>query len=327
MKERDIRDAKAFAQYLTMVREDVANYFSDASRFLGVRCPACGGSDHTVEFDKIGFRYVSCRACATLFVNPRPGKQMLKEFYLNAPSSLFWIKGFFLPMVEARREKIFTPRAEYVAGRVAPAADGSVADVGAGFGLFLEELGKLWPRARLVAIEPSAEMATVCRSKGLEVAESTIEEVVGHAARFDLVTAFELLEHLFEPRELVAQAFRLLRPGGHLVATTLSGEGFDIQVLWARSKSVFPPHHLNFLNPRSLARLCEDIGFVVEELSTPGQLDWDIVEQTLANEPLEGARFWSLVARQGSDVAKHELQSWLARHGLSSHMRIVARRP
>jgi SAM-dependent methyltransferase len=327
MKERDIRSHTALNRYLELARQDIANYFADPGQFVRVACPACGGQKHAMEFTKVGFRYVTCQGCRTLFVNPRPTASMLNDFYLDSPSSRYWIEGFFLPFVEARREKVFRPRVAYVAKRLPAFSSEIVGDVGAGFGLFLEELSKLWPNSRMLAIEPSSEMAEICRSKGLDVAQATIDDLEGYDGRFGLLTAFELLEHLYEPRVLLEKALCLLRPGGYFLATTLNGEGFDIQVLWGRCKSVSPPHHLNFLNPGSLAALCEDVGFAVEEISTPGQLDWDIVEGAIVKEGVDAGRFWSLLVRDGHEAAKLEFQSWLSRHGLSSHMRLLARRP
>ncbi|MBI3693966.1 MAG: class I SAM-dependent methyltransferase [Acidobacteria bacterium] len=327
MKEQEIRNREAFVHYLRLVREDIANYFPDSEQFRTAPCPACGALEHTAEFAKAGFEYVACRACSTLFVNPRPAAAPLREFYLRSPSSRYWVEGFFLPVAEARREKIFRPRARQIAGQLPALARETIGDIGAGFGLFLEELRILWPHARMIAIEPSAEMAAICRSKAIEVLETTVEDLEGQESRFGLLTAFELLEHLYQPRALVEKAWRLLRPGGRLLATTLNGQGFDIQVLWEQSKSVFPPHHLNFLNPRALAGLCESAGFVVEEVSTPGQLDWDIVEGAIANDSATTDRIWRLLARNGSERCKREFQAWLSRHGLSSHMRILARKP
>jgi SAM-dependent methyltransferase len=327
MKEQEIRNRDAFARYLELVQKDIASYFTDPGQFTKVDCPACGGQSHAPEFRKVGFQYVTCLECRTLFVNPRPTAAMLKEFYLHAPSSRYWVEGFFLPVAEVRREKIFRPRADYVAERISASSFMTIGDIGAGFGLFLEELRKRWPDYCMVAIEPSSEMAAICRTKGLEVVYTTIEELQGYESHFDLLTAFELLEHLYEPRVLLEQAFRLLRPGGYFLATTLNGEGFDIQILWEQSKSVFPPHHLNFLNPRSLVDTCERVGFCVEEVSTPGQLDWDIVEQAILRDGVEAGRFLSLLARESIETCKREFQSWLSRCGLSSHMRVVARRP
>lgn len=327
MKEDEIRNRQAFARYLELVREDVERSFADRSRFALVACPGCGGDRFDEAFVKIGFRYVLCRDCGTLYVNPRPPAGLLAEFYTDAPSSKFWVEGFFLPVAEARRERIFKPRANDVAGRFSSLSAGTVADIGAGFGLFLEELRKHWPTAKLTAVEPSSEMAAICRSKGFETKQTTIERWAGDDGGYDLVTVFELLEHLHDPFVMLVHVHRLLRRGGRLLVTTLNGEGFDILILWDRSKSVFPPHHLNFLNPRALSRLCERAGFVVEEVTTPGRLDWDIVEGSILQEGADVGRWWSCLARTGQEDAKRDLQHWITTHGWSSHMQLVARKP
>lgn len=326
MKERDIRNPAAFARYLELVQEDIHQLFGDTTQFESVACPACRGREHHPEFTKVGFRYVTCKDCGTLFANPRPSPGRLEEFYVTSRSSIYWVEEFFLPMAAARREKIFRPRAAYVAERLPAPAGETVGDIGAGFGLFLEELRTFWPRASMTAIEPSAQMAAICRSKGFDVIQSTIEELQGQEGRFGLVSAFELLEHLHDPRLLLEKARQLLRPGGYFLATTLNAEGFDIQVLWEKSKSVYPPHHLNFFNPRSLARLCVEVGFSVEEITTPGKLDWNIVENAISVDGVGTERFWQVVARTASETGKQELQTWLSQHGFSSHMRLIARR-
>jgi SAM-dependent methyltransferase len=326
MKEEEIRNRQTFARYLDLVLEDIEAFFSEPGLFALLPCPACYGREHETQFLKAGFRYVECKACRTLFVNPRPSAPALMKFYVESASSRYWVDEFFLPVAEARREKVFRPRALYVSERLPELCRGLIGDIGAGFGLFLEELRGVWPDCRLVAIEPSPEMAALCRAKDLQVIETTIENVEGNAGTFDLITSFELLEHLHEPRAMLAKTYDLLRPGGYLLATTLNGQGFDIQVLWEKSKSVSPPHHLNFLNPRSLAKLCESVGFHIEEVSTPGRLDWDIVQGAITNDQADAGRLWRLLAERGSEDAKEELQVWLVRHALSSHMRVLARK-
>jgi 2-polyprenyl-3-methyl-5-hydroxy-6-metoxy-1,4-benzoquinol methylase len=327
MKEADIRSRAAFKRYLELVEADARRYCLGPGRVQLVNCPACDSTRHSPEFEKAGFQYVLCAECGTLFANPRPTPEALNALYGDSESTRYWVEQFFRPVAEVRRQKIFRPRADYVAGRLPDAADKMAGDIGAGFGIFLEELRRLWPEGRFVAIEPSTEMAATCAKAGFQVIESAIEDVAGHDGMFGLVTAFELLEHLFEPRLLVRQAFRLLAPGGYFLATTLNGEGFDIQVLWEKSNSVFPPHHLNFLNPRSLARLCTAAGFAVEEVATPGQLDWDILQGAISDGASVADRFWQTLARNGDDACKNEFQAWLTRHGLSSHMRVLARKP
>lgn len=325
MKEEDIRKRDVLNRYLELVCEDAARLFRDQSAFRKIDCPACGSQDTYHKFAKIGFNYVQCKECETLFVNPRPAYHDLMKIYVDSPSTRFWVEDFFLPTVEVRREKIFKPKAEFIAESFPEIRSGRMADIGAGFGLFLEEMKKKWPESNLVAIEPSIDMAKICRKKGFAVLETTLENV-GLNERFDLMTAFELFEHLHDPLPFVDKVHNLLNPGGYLFLTTLNGLGFDIQILWERAKSVFPPHHLNFFNPCSMETLLVRKGFEIVDIATPGQLDWDIIEGAYRHEGLDPGRFFKTVSRYGTVEAKRDLQQWIQANHFSSHMRVIAKK-
>lgn len=325
MKEEDIRKRDVLNRYLELVRRDAEHFFQDRSRFQRIACPACRGEHHEKQFAKNGFEYVLCSDCDTLFVNPRPFYSDLMKIYADSPSTRYWVEDFFKPMAEARREKIFRPRAEYIVNRFPDLASGHIGDIGAGFGIFLEELKKIWPSSRALAIEPSVDMAEICRGKGLPVIESMLEDIVPEH-RFDLLTAFELVEHLHDPEVFMRKTAVLLNPGGRFFMTTLNGLGFDIQLLWGASKSVTPPHHLNFFNPHSIRILLERSGFELLEISTPGQLDWDIIEGGYRQEGTDPGRFFRTLSKYGTAEAKADLQVWIRNHNLSSHMRIIARK-
>lgn len=325
MKEEEIRKRDVLNQYLELVAEDAKKLFADRSSFKKINCPACGNDQPEHSFDKMGFKYVQCPQCATLFVSPRPAYRDLMKIYVDSPSTKFWVNDFFLPMAEARREKIFKPRAQFVAQRFPEMKNKRMADIGAGFGLFLEEMKNIWPAADIFAIEPSLEMAQICCGKGITVLETTLEDV-DPAQRFDILTSFELFEHLHDPLPFVQKVRELLRPGGWFFMTTLNALGFDIQVLWEKAKSVFPPQHLNFFNPSSISLLLEREGLEVIEIATPGQLDWDIVEGTYAGEGTNPGRFFATLSRYGKEEAKKSFQLWLQQNNFSSHMRVIARK-
>lgn len=325
-KEEEIRSRSAHNRYLELVRADAERLASDVAAFEAVACPACGGEESESSFVKAGFTYVECAGCHTLFVSPRPGIQHLAELYAESPSTKFWVDEFFAPMAGARREKIFRPRAEFIAGRFPSLSRARVGDIGAGFGLFLLELRRLWPAAELMAIEPSVDMAARLRAGGIPVIQAMLEDVRIDEP-FDLLTVFELFEHLHDPLAFLLSARALLKPGGYLYLTTLNGEGFDIQLHWERSKAVSPPHHLNFVNPDSMEALLARAGYDSITVDTPGQLDWDIVEGALIHEGTDPGRFFRTVARRANAATKDELQSWIRSSGFSSHLRAIARRP
>jgi SAM-dependent methyltransferase len=326
MKEEDIRKRDTLKRSLELVEGDCISFFPDKSKFKESQCPACSASESRFEFTKTGFNYVTCLNCGTLYMKNRPGMGELKQFYDSSPSTIYWINDFFMPVAEARREKIFRPRAEELAGKFGPDPEWLIGDIGAGFGLFLEEMRKLWPSSSYIAIEPSSEQAEICRNSDLHVECCFLEELSGYDNSFDLLTAFELFEHLYEPAIFLERVYKLLKPGGRLLLTTLNGEGFDIQILWEKARSIYPPCHMNFFDPESLSRLLQKTGFIVEQKTTPGQLDWDIVEGMITKEGFNAGRFWKLVSDKASPDAKNMLQNWIRQSGFSSHMRILAQK-
>ena len=62
-------------------------------------------------------------------------------------------------------------------------------------------------------------------------------------------TCFELIEHLHNPSKFIRKVGELMNKGDLFMFTTLSSTGVDIQTLWNNSRSVSPPHHINFFNP------------------------------------------------------------------------------
>ena len=327
MKEEDIRKKETLDRYLDLVKEDTEAYFNDKSDFMWVSCPACFSKEYKEEFCKSGFSYVSCNKCETLYCNPRPTIESLKDFYTKAASTKYWIEKFFKPVAEERRKYIFSPRAEYVTNEFGKNMEWVIGDIGAGFGLFLEELRKRWPLSRFVAIEPSPEQGEICRKKGIEVHSCFIEEIGELTGQFDLLTSFELFEHILQPLQFLQKIYDLHKPGGHLILTTFNNKGFDILLLWDQHKNIFPPVHINFFNLQSITILLKYCGFLMKKIETPGRLDWDIVENMIYEGTNGLGRLWPYFAATGSKDAKEELQGWIQKHLLSSHMRILAQKP
>ena len=65
----------------------------------------------------------------------------------------------------------------------------------------------------------------------------------------------------------------------------------------------------------------------MKKIETPGRLDWDIVENMIYEGTNGLGRLWPYFAATGSKDAKEELQGWIQKHLLSSHMRILAQKP
>lgn len=325
MKEEEIRPQKIFAEYLRLCEQDTKKYFADAVREKGC-CPACELAGE-VAFTKQSFDYELCPHCLTLFVNPRPVAEAFSRYYTEAPSSKFWATTFYKETAEARREKLWKPKAQLIQDALQHygATDFAVIDVGGGYGLFAEEMERLIDRPVRV-IEPGPHLASSCRQRNLEVIEKFLELV----SEEDLppgpraFVSFELFEHLHNPSIFLSCLNELMRPGDLFIFTTLSGTGFDIQVLWEESKSVSPPHHLNFFNPFSVNILLNRTGFATLEVTTPGKLDIDIL---MNNQAMIKDRFWRTFLACATESMKEQWQACIAGTGWSSHMMVCARKP
>lgn len=328
MKESDIRPEALLDRYLALSAADAERCFSVTVR-SDVPCVGCGGTSKRPEFEKNGFGYVSCTECGSLYQSPRPALGAFEAFYRDSESSRYWAEEFFPAVAEARRERIFRPRAE----RLAAMCDAKglridrLIDVGAGYGILLEEWRRMKPDTDLLAIEPSAMLAIECRAKGLEVVEDMAEHVHGYRNHADLVVCFEVMEHAYDPLQFIRTLSGLVRPGGYVFISTLGVDGFDIQVLWERSNSIFPPHHINFLSVAGFHRLFERAGLESIEVTTPGALDVDIVRNAVKRSPelIRGQRFVSRIL--ASNHVAEDFQGFLARNQLSSHTWVLGRKP
>ena len=149
----------------------------------------------------------------------------------------------------------------------------------------------------------------------------------GHDDSADLVTCFEVLEHVHDTESFVRVLKSLARPGGYVFVSTLGIDGFDLQMLWQHSGQISPPHHINFLSVEGFESLFRRAGLVDISVSTPGQLDVDIVRNAVKRSPdlLNGQRFLSCLLADDDKAAA--FQTFLAEQRMSSHVWVIGRKP
>jgi 2-polyprenyl-3-methyl-5-hydroxy-6-metoxy-1,4-benzoquinol methylase len=329
IREEDIRPARLMADKERFLIADREFLLEHRSRWVPVACPACDDEGARPYGEKAGFAFVECTECGTVRMNPRPDLALLHEFYSRSQNYDYWNTHVFPATEEARRERIFRPRAQRVADycRRFGLEGGVLLEIGAAFGTFCEEMRKQQVLNRIIAVEPTPALAQTCRERGLEVRECFVEQIED-ADLADVVAAFEVIEHLFAPREFIASCRRLLRPGGIVVLSCPNVRGFDVAALGTRS-ATFQHTHLNYFHPDSLAQLMERCGMTVLDVQTPGQLDADLVrKRALAGDlDLGDAPFLQEVLVRRWTELGGPFQEFLAKNRLSSHLWIVAQRP
>jgi len=143
----------------------------------------------------------------------------------------------------------------------------------------------------------------------------------------DLILAFDILDRHADLNGFFEVAKATLAPGGLLLASTTLSSGFDLQVLWDRSRNIYPPERLNLLSVEGLTALYERHGFDALEFSTPGIFDIEIVQRAVQGEPQGGwSRFIRYLVEHRGEDALDAFQQFLQHYRLSSFARVVLRK-
>jgi len=133
-------------------------------------------------------------------------------------------------------------------------------DVGANTGVFLRECQAFG--AQLAGIEPSQEAAEACQQQGLDVKNCVVENADFGTRTFDIVTMWDFVEHLYDPKADLAKTFALLRPGGFLFISTHDVDGLFAKLSGSQYPMFMYQHFFHF-SPKTLSRMLREIGFEV----------------------------------------------------------------
>ena len=124
------------------------------------------------------------------------------------------------------RETIAAHFGRDLKGAAPPLTGLSVLDIGCGGGLVAEPLARMG--AEVIGLDPAPESIAVARAHAeatgarLTYRAGLVEDLVAEPARFDVVTALEVVEHVADLRAFVAAAAALAKPGGLMLLSTLN---------------------------------------------------------------------------------------------------------
>ncbi len=238
-----------------------------ASAWKHVDCGLCGSAERELKFTDGPFSVVTCRGCGLTYVTPRLEDATLLDTVYDES---YWRS-------QAAKEHGYTDyRADeplYLATyrrRMAVvrrhfARPGRVLDVGCAAGYFLSVMREQgW---QVLGLEPSDAI----RARALErlgpdaVRDGLLGQVALPPASFDLVTLWDVLEHIPDPVSALRAARDLLRPGGKLLIETQNVDSRAARVLGKRWQHYKHAEHIYHFNPRTLADVLGRAGFRVLE--------------------------------------------------------------
>jgi SAM-dependent methyltransferase len=314
-----------------------------------------GGNDEDV------WNIRRCNACASLVLDPRPDEASLpmaySGYYTHAPMAaprpergfarVAWalFNGYLRARFDWRREPSWSA-GRWLCAMIPPLARkldyfgrhlyarrfpgrGLLLDVGCGNGEFLAQARSMgWS---VLGVEPDAAAAGAARAQGLEVIEGTVHSL---AARFDgsvdAATLSHCIEHVPDPRAVLAAVLRLLKPGGWIWIATPNPGGPGLRVFGSAWRGLEPSRHLCVPSQAQLRRMLEAAGFEQVQLLRRGEHGKTITRESAIvagiesrqGRPLRRVLAWlGMPVRIFASLAGSLLPRW------GEETVIVARRP
>ena len=232
-------------------------------------CLFCGVVDERLRFREEPFRVVQCRRCGLTYVNPRLPAERLHEMYQEEYWSSVSAKefGYTAYIADQPLYRRTYRRRMPVIRRYKP-QPGAVLDVGCAAGFFLSVAAEEgW---RPTGIELSAPMADYAARtlKLQDVRRGDLLSLDLPEQSFDVITLWDVIEHLEDPPAHLRAAKRLLKRDGVLVIETQNVASCFARLLGRKWQHFKHAEHLYHFEPKTLSRLLSEAGFEVLE-NTP----------------------------------------------------------
>jgi len=219
------------------------------------RCRVCASGDVRLFCRKDAARYLKCRACGLIFLETLPARERMRDH-----ADDLYETGVYSDYVEAKGLKL-----EHFRRRLAQFGDrhphGRLLDIGCSCGYFLEvalengydAAGIEFSRAAIDAADPQVRR---------RITRGNVNDLSSLGAeQYDIVTAFDIIEHTEDPVDFLRQARRLLKKGGCVVISTPDNGHFLRYLLGCRWPMLQPLQHTVLFSRKSLALCLELAGF------------------------------------------------------------------
>ena len=225
-------------------------------------CNLCGETTSRPIFSVKGYDLVECTGCGLAYIANQPDDAELARIYSGGEGYHAALKDPASPQWAAIRR---TAAAHMKFMRKVPGG-GRLVDVGCSTGQFLNMARQAG--YAVSGIEFSADSRSFAQDHfSLAVESGSINDTALAPASLDLVTMFDVIEHVRDPLADMAAAYRLLKPGGWFVLSTPNIDGLFPRLsrplankldYWPHPE---PPYHLYQYSVRTLATSLEKAGF------------------------------------------------------------------
>lgn len=274
-------------------------------------CPVCDSTNFEYEFEKHGIPLVKCINCELRFHTKIPSDP--NDIYQASEYSVY-------PKVEVeehfnyRRNRFGRERIRILEEHCEDLFDKMLLDVGCGDGYFLSVAKEKCKHC--VGLEFSKHLRDFAQEKtGVTVYNKSLQDLPERD--FNIITMFDVIEHIPDPVQFMQAANKLLAPGGHILIYTPNFDSFSIKVIKNHSSIVDGTEHVILFNHASLEKLGEIVGLEVVHVETRG-LD---IHNIIADQSYFGKEK-SAFLEQWLD----ELQTMIDASECADYLRIIYRK-
>lgn len=251
----------------------------------------------------VGSTYRACPACGSS--NVKPFLRSRDWFYMRQPMyqlvhcancHLGWLQNAPPPEEMASHYGADYDRVITTPGDIYPhhwdrvrnkllqyAQSGSILDIGCSSGSFLRTLkGEGW---KLYGIEMSRVVADQARATtGADVFVGDVLDASFPENTFDAVSGFHVLEHMYDPRQVMTNVLSWLKPGGIFTLTLPNIDSLEARIFARYWFGLDVPRHLWQFSPRALSAMASSVGFELVEVTTAPSC---YVEDSIRNSVLD----------------------------------------
>ena len=212
---------------------------------VSIKCTVCKAAKSIVVLRRDSFSLHRCLKCSTVFMG-RYSDSFVPELYAYYDKySNLGKEEAFDPITSARCQDLLRWFSRFGIGR-------EVLDVGCGLGQFVEVANRSGWIAE--GLELSREAVDFARHQGLAVRELDFLSAAIKPNSYDVVTLFEVIEHVPNPAAFLHRAGEVVRPGGLVYLTTPNFASLD-RFLLGRNWEIIHREHLTYFTPRTLRAL------------------------------------------------------------------------
>lgn len=232
-------------------------------------CPICQYTSRvSFRFLKNGYNIYRCYDCNLMFVHPQPS---LDEVLMIYDNSYFRRGNKYLRVNETEsRSRNLDNDKQKINIIKKYKESGELLDVGCAMGDFLYLA--MQEGFDVTGLEVSTFCTDYVKNKlGIKVHSSDLISAQLPSSTYDVVTLWDVIEHLRNPVETVNEIYRIMRPGGILCFSTGDVGSFYAQIMGRFWHLSTPPQHLFYFSSKNIRKMLNRCGFVVNQITHLGK--------------------------------------------------------